>query len=459
MLAAIVRASLRNPRIVTALACLIAALGLAALLAARFDVFPGLRAAARAGANRGARASTRPRSRRWSRGRSKALLAGTENVKTVRSTSSQGLSAIQVVFDRGGDPYRQRQVVTERLAEFAGLLPQGVGAPLLSPLSSSMEYLVHFGYTSDRLSPRGIARCGAMDRQAADSRRSRRGAGADLRRRGARAADRSRSGASSRRPGSLWTMSWRPRSARPALIGGGYLETPTQRIVIQAQAPGATLEALGQAVVGTRAGHAGAPRGCRHVARRRRAALRRCVDRRQAGHTHRNLDAVRRQHARSHARARGAARCARAGARQAGSASTIRRCCGRRVSSKARSRNCATRWLIGAVLVVALLLRHPARLARRVGLLQRDPARAADDGVDSRGVWAEPQHHDARRSGRRARRGGRRCRHRRGEHSAPPPRRGPAMRTSASCSSARRSRCAGRCSTRPPPWRWRSCPS
>src|SRR6267378_61138 len=40
MLAAIVRASLRNPRIVTALACLIAALGLAALVAARFDVFP-----------------------------------------------------------------------------------------------------------------------------------------------------------------------------------------------------------------------------------------------------------------------------------------------------------------------------------------------------------------------------------------------------------------------------------
>ena len=40
MLAAIVRASLGNPRIVTALACLIAALGVAALVAARFDVFP-----------------------------------------------------------------------------------------------------------------------------------------------------------------------------------------------------------------------------------------------------------------------------------------------------------------------------------------------------------------------------------------------------------------------------------
>ena len=59
---------------------------------------------------------------------------------------------MQVVFARSGDPYRQRQVVTERLAETAGVLPEGTGAPLLSPLSSSMEYLWHSGYTSDRLS-------------------------------------------------------------------------------------------------------------------------------------------------------------------------------------------------------------------------------------------------------------------------------------------------------------------
>src|SRR6202522_2973494 len=152
MLAAIVRASLRNPRIVIALACLIAALGLAAVVAARFDVFPDFAPphvlvqteAPGLDATQVEALVTRPL---------EGLLAGTENVKTVRSTSSQGLSAIQVVFDRGGDPYRQRQVITERLAEFAGLLPPGVGAPLLSPLSSSMEYLVHFGYTSDRLSP------------------------------------------------------------------------------------------------------------------------------------------------------------------------------------------------------------------------------------------------------------------------------------------------------------------
>ena len=136
MLAAIVRASLGNPRIIFALACLIASLGVAALVAARFDVFPDFAPphvlvqteAPGLDATQVEALVTRPL---------EELLAGTENVKSVRSTSSQGLSAIQVVFDRGGDPYRQRQVVTERLAESAGLLPSGVRAPLLSPLSSS----------------------------------------------------------------------------------------------------------------------------------------------------------------------------------------------------------------------------------------------------------------------------------------------------------------------------------
>src|SRR5579872_2703423 len=152
MLAAIVRASLTHPRIVTALACLIAALGLAASVSARFDVFPDFAPprvlvqteAPGLDATQVEALVTRPL---------EGLLAGTENVQTVRSTSSQGLSAILVEFVRGGDPYRQRQVVTERLAESASLLPEGVGAPLLSPLSSSMEYLVHFGFTSERMSP------------------------------------------------------------------------------------------------------------------------------------------------------------------------------------------------------------------------------------------------------------------------------------------------------------------
>ena len=252
MLAAIVRASLRNPRIITALACLVASLGLAAVVSARFDVFPDFAPphvlvqteAPGLDATQVESLVTLPL---------EGLLAGTENVKTVRSTSSQGLSAIQVVFDRGGDPYRQRQVVTERLAEFAGLLPQGVGAPLLSPLSSSMEYLVHFGYTSDRLSPvelrdvvqwivkpQILAVPGVAQAQIFGGELRERQIDIDPAKLAAAALSLDDVLAAARRA--------------TALIGGGYIETPMQRIVIQAQAPGTTLEALTQAVVGTRDG-------------------------------------------------------------------------------------------------------------------------------------------------------------------------------------------------------------
>src|ERR1700734_433287 len=252
MLAAIVRASLGAPRIVTALACLIALVGLAALFSARFDVFPDFAPthvlvqteAPGLDATQVEALVTRPL---------EDLLAGTENVKTVRSTSSQGLSAMQVVFDRTGDPYRQRQVVTERLAETAGVLPEGTGAPLLSPLSSSMEYLVHFGYTSDRLSavelrdivqwivkPQILAVPGVAQAQIFGGAVRERQIEVD--------------------PVKLaavgLTLDDVVATAKRAttLIGGGYLETPTQRIVIRAQPPGATLEALGSAVVGMHAG-------------------------------------------------------------------------------------------------------------------------------------------------------------------------------------------------------------
>ncbi len=252
MLAAIVRASLRNPRIVTALTCLIAALGLAALLRARFDVFPDFAPphvlvqteAPGLDATQVEALVTRPL---------EGLLAGTENVKTVRSTSSQGLSAIQVVFDRGGDPYRQRQVVTERLAEFVGMLPPGVSAPLLSPLSSSMEYLVHFGYTSERLSPvelRDVVQWTVKPQILAVP------GVAQAQVFGGEVRERQIEVDTAKLAAAGLTLDDVLAAAKRAtgLIGGGYFETATQRIVIQAQAPGATLEALAQAVVGTREG-------------------------------------------------------------------------------------------------------------------------------------------------------------------------------------------------------------
>src|SRR5579863_8248116 len=122
MLGAIVRASIAQPRIITALSVLIAALGAGALLGARLDVFPDfapphLLVQAEApglDATQVESLVTRPL---------EDLLAGAENVAVVRSTSSQGLAAIQVVFGRNSDPYLQRQVITERLADASALLP------------------------------------------------------------------------------------------------------------------------------------------------------------------------------------------------------------------------------------------------------------------------------------------------------------------------------------------------
>ena len=261
MLAQLVRVSLANPRIITALACLIAALGAASLTIVHFDVFPDFAPphvlvqteAPGLDATQVEALVTRPL---------EGLLAGSENVKSVRSTSSQGLSAIQVVFDRGGDPYRQRQVVTERLAEAATLLPQTVAAPRLSPLSSSMEYLLHFGFTSDQLSPvelrdlvqwtikpqllavPGIAQAqvlggGARERQIE--------------------VDPAKLAANEL---SLEDIAAAARDAT-ATIGGGYIETASQRIVISTKAPGTSVDDLADAMVSM---HAGAPVRFRDVA-------------------------------------------------------------------------------------------------------------------------------------------------------------------------------------------------
>jgi len=252
MLAAIVRASLANPRIITTLACLLAVLGAASLAVVRFDVFPDFAPphvlvqteAPGLDATQVEALVTRPL---------EGLLAGTENVKTVRSTSSQGLSAIQVIFNRGGDPYRQRQVVTERLAESTGLLPDGVSAPLLSPLSSSMEYLVHFGFTSERLSPMDLrdivqwtvkpqllAVPGVAQVQILGGKVRQRQIDVDP---GKLAANEL----------SLEDVVAAAKRAT-ATVGTGYVETSTQRMVIRAKPSGGTVDDLANAMVTTRGG-------------------------------------------------------------------------------------------------------------------------------------------------------------------------------------------------------------
>lgn len=80
-------------------------------------------------------------------------IAGSNGVEAVRSESIQGLSVITVIFKDGSDPYRARQIVAEALGDATARLPQNVGAPFLEPLTSSTMDLLKIGFTSRKLSP------------------------------------------------------------------------------------------------------------------------------------------------------------------------------------------------------------------------------------------------------------------------------------------------------------------
>jgi len=252
MLAAFVRISLANPRTLATLALLLSVLGAASLTRAHFDVFPdfapphvfiqteapGLDASQVEGL------VTRPL---------ESVLGGGADVKTVRSTSSQGLSVVQVIFASRGDPYRQRQVIAERLSEALPLLPEGVRAPQLSPLSSSVEYLLHFGFTSPTLSPmqlRDIVQWSVKPQiLAVPGVAQVQIFGGEVRQRQVIVDPRK---LAALEVSFEDVMSAVKRGTQ--LSGGGYVESDSQRIVIRPQSPGVVPDVLAQALVLTRAG-------------------------------------------------------------------------------------------------------------------------------------------------------------------------------------------------------------
>lgn len=74
-------------------------------------------------------------------------LANIPGITEMRSISRFGLSVITVVFDESVDIYFARQLITEKLKEAEENIPQGIGTPEMSPVSTGLgeiyQYVIH----------------------------------------------------------------------------------------------------------------------------------------------------------------------------------------------------------------------------------------------------------------------------------------------------------------------------
>jgi CzcA family heavy metal efflux pump len=151
MLQAVLSWSIHNRVVVLILALVLLGLGAYAAAKARLDVFPEF-APPQVVIQTEAPGLSPTEVEQLVTLRVEAAVNGLPRLDVLRSKSVQGLSVITVVFQDGTDIYRARQQVGERLAELAGQLPAGVGAPRIAPLTSVTGRLLTVGLTSERRS-------------------------------------------------------------------------------------------------------------------------------------------------------------------------------------------------------------------------------------------------------------------------------------------------------------------
>ena len=259
MLAAIVRWSLRFPIVVCVLAGMLALYGVLVLARAKYDVFPEF-VPPQAAVQTEAPGLVAEQVELLVTLPIEQAISGASGVQAVRSETISGLSVVTVVFQENLDPYRARQIVAEALEQVTARLPQGVKPPKLEPLTSSTMDLLKVGVVSEALSPMqlrdlaqwtirprllavpGVARAtlyGGDERQLQVQVEPRELNARDLAFGDIVAAVRSATG----------------------VRGGGFIETPNQRVLIESRGQTLDVAALGAAVVPVAAPAPAAPAG------------------------------------------------------------------------------------------------------------------------------------------------------------------------------------------------------
>jgi CzcA family heavy metal efflux pump len=151
MLNALVRFSLRFRGVILALAFALVGYGVFSILQAKYDVFPDF-APPQVTIQTEAPGLSPEQVELLVTQPIENAINGVPGIQALRSQSPQGLSIILAVFSDQSDVYQARQSISERLASLAGGLPQGVHAPVMTPLTSPTGVVSVFGLTSKQQS-------------------------------------------------------------------------------------------------------------------------------------------------------------------------------------------------------------------------------------------------------------------------------------------------------------------
>ena len=254
MIAAIVRFSVRYAGVVVALAVTLIGYGIYTVSRANLDVFPEFSPSQVVLQIEAPGLSAELVETLVSQPIENAL-AGVPRLTDLRSQSIPGLSVVTVVFEDGSDVYRNRQVVGERIAALAAQMPAGIAAPTMTPLTSSASTVLGIGLTSRQRSlmelrtltdwtvrPHLLAVPGVAEVNVF---------GGDVRQWQIQA-DPVRL----RRYGLAVADVAAAAQKASGTTGTGFIKTPNQHIIIQADAQPGTVEDVGRVVIDYQAGQA-----------------------------------------------------------------------------------------------------------------------------------------------------------------------------------------------------------